>query len=361
MTGPVPRQGILDIEPYMGGQSKDTSFEGKLSSNESALGPSPLAVEAYKEAADFLHRYPDGGSTALREALAETHGLDAERIVCGTGSDDLLHLLCSAYAGPGDEVLYSRHSFLIYPIAARSVGATPVQADEPNYTVSVDAMLAAVNDRTRVVFMANPNNPTGTYISTDELARLHKGLPDNVLLVVDSAYAEFVDVDDYDSGVALASDASNVVMTRTFSKIFGLAGLRLGWAYGPSDIIDVVNRLRGPFNVSGPAQAAGVAALRDTEFLARAKAHNREWRDWLTSEIESAGLRVVPSQGNFVLIGFSSTESARAADAYLRDQGIYLRQMDNYGFPDHLRLTVGTEEENQAVLARLRAFLGQNQ
>lgn len=360
MTGPVPRPGILDIEPYKGGEAKDTSFEGKLSSNESALGPSPLAVEAYKEAAGLLHRYPDGGSTALREALADTHNLDADRIVCGTGSDELLHLLCLAYAGPGDEVLYSRHGFLVYPIAARAVGAMPVVADEENYTVSVDAMLSAVNERTRVVFVANPNNPTGTYISAGDLARLHNGLPDDVLLVVDAAYAEFVDADDYASGMNLASSTANVVMTRTFSKIFGLAGLRLGWAYGPLEVIDVVNRLRGPFNVSGPAQAAGVAALRDTEFLAHAKAHNRKWRAWLTNEVEAAGLRVVPSQGNFVLIGFSSTDEARAADAYLRDKGFYLRQMDNYGFPDHLRLTVGTEDENRDIVSRLAAFKGRN-
>lgn len=360
MTGPVPRQGILDINPYKGGESKDTSFEGKLSSNESALGPSPLAVEAYKEAASLLHRYPDGASTALREALAETHKLDADRIVCGTGSDELLHLLCLAYAGPGDEVLYSRHGFLVYPIAARAVGATPVVAEEENYTVSVDAMLAAVNERTRVVFIANPNNPTGTYISTDELNRLHAGLSEDILLVVDSAYAEFADADDYDSGLSLASTAANVVMTRTFSKIFGLAGLRLGWAYGPADVIDVVNRLRGPFNVSGPAQAAGIAALRDTAFLERARAHNQEWRGWLAAEIQSNRLKVVPSQGNFLLIGFTSTDTARAADAYLRGQGFYLRQMDNYGFPDHLRLTVGTEEENRAIASHLAAFMEQD-
>jgi len=360
MNGPVPRQGILDINPYTGGKSKNTSFDGKLSSNESAMGPSPLAAEAFKKAARLLHRYPDGASTALRESLADTHKLDSGRIICSTGSDEMLHLLCLAYAGPGDEVLYSRHGFLVYPIAARAVGATPVVADEENYTVSVDAMLAKVNERTRIVFVANPNNPTGTYISAGELARLHNGLPSDVLLVVDAAYAEFVEVDDYASGVNLASSTANVVMTRTFSKIFGLAGLRLGWAYGPPEIIDVVNRLRGPFNVSGPAQAAGVAALRDTAFLARAKAHNRKWRDWLTNNVEAIGLRVVPSQGNFVLIAFSSTDDARAANAYLQDKGFYLREMDNYGFSDHLRLTVGTEDENHDVVRWLTEFKGQN-
>lgn len=359
MSGPIPRPGILEIEPYKGGESKETGFDGKLSSNESALGPSPKAVEAYLAAAQTLHRYPDGGSTALREALAKTHGLDAERIVCGFGSDELLHLICLAYAGAGDEVLYGRHGFLIYPIAARIAGATPVEADESGYKVSVDCMLAAVNERTKLVFLANPNNPTGTYLSEDELNALHAGLPGDVVLVIDSAYAEFADASDYEPGIRLATQASNVVMTRTFSKIYGLAGLRLGWAYGPPAIVDVINRLRGPFNVSLPAQLAGVAALADTGFLERAKAHNLEWRTWLAGEIGKLGIEAVPSQGNFILIRLKDAPTAQAADAYLKTQGYYLRRMDGYGLPDHLRLSVGSEEENRTVISHLTSFMEQ--
>lgn len=359
MSGPIPRPGILEIEPYKGGQSKDTSFDGKLSSNESALGPSPKAIEAYRAAAQTLHRYPDGGSTALREALAQVHGLDAERIVCSFGSDELLHLVCIAYTGAGDEVLYGRHGFLVYPIAARVAGATPVEAEESGYKVSVESMLAAVTERTKLVFVTNPNNPTGTYLSETELDALHSGLPDNVVLVIDSAYAEFADAEDYDPGLRLASQANNVVMTRTFSKAYGLAGLRLGWAYGPEPIIDVLNRLRGPFNVSSPAQAAGVAALEDKEFLRRAQAHNKEWRAWLTGEIGKLGLSVVPSQANFILIGFADAPAAQAADEHLKAQGYYLRRMDGYGLPDHLRLTVGSEKENRTVVGHLTSFAGQ--
>ena len=357
--GPVPRPGVMEINAYQGGKSKDTSFEGKLSSNESALGTSAKALEAYGDAGAVLHRYPDGGSTELREALAAFHEIEADRIVCGFGSDDILQLMCRGYAGPGDEVLYSQHGFLVYPIAAQAVGATPVAAPTDGYNVSVDNMLAAVTENTKLVFIANPNNPTGTYISADDLTRLHAGLPDHVALVIDDAYAEYVDAPDYDDGLALARTAPNVLMTRTFSKIYGLAALRLGWAYGAPAIIDVLNRLRGPFNVSAPAQAAGVAALEDQEFVVTARAHNTRWRDWLTQQLGGLGLAVVPSQGNFVLFHLGSAERAGAADAFLKDQGWYLRRMDSYGFPDHLRLTIGTEDENRGVVDALTAFIGQ--
>ncbi|MEN3952620.1 histidinol-phosphate transaminase [Iodidimonas sp. SYSU 1G8] len=359
MTGPIPRPGVLDIEPYQGGKSKDTSYVGKMSSNEAALGPSPKALEAYRKAEATLQRYPDGGAHKLREAIARHHDVEFDRVVCGFGSDDLLQLLARGYAGPGDEVLYSEHGFLIYPIAARAVGAEPVAARDDGYTVSVDAMLAAVTERTKIVFIANPNNPTGTYIPATELERLHAGLPEHVVLVVDAAYAEFVTDPAYDSGQQLASWAPNVIMTRTFSKVYGLAALRVGWAYGAPGIVDVLNRLRGPFNVAAPAQAAAVAALDDREFLEKALAHNSRWRDWLFQRLGGLGLDVVPSAGNFLLIGFGSTERARAADAYLQDKGWYLRRMDSYGFTDHLRLTVGTEAENRGVTDVLAAFMGQ--
>ena len=353
----TPRPGIMDIAPYKGGMSKDTSFKGKLSSNESALGPSPAAVDAFKQAADTLHRYPDGGSIALREALGNYYDIDADRIVCVSGSDDLLTMICRAYAGPGDEVLFSENGFLMYLISALSVGATPVTAPEVDYRLDVDNMLAAVTERTRIVFVTNPSNPTGTYTTRDELARLHAALPDNVVLVIDGAYAEFVDREDFDSGLGLARTADNVLMTRTFSKIYGLAGLRLGWGFASEQIIDVINRIRGPFNVGAPSQAAGVAALGDTDFLAQAQSHNATWLAWLSDQLTGLGLSVVPSVANFVLVKFDSIDEARACDLFLQDKGFFLRRMDEYGFPDHLRLTVGPVDENEGVIAAFRLFV----
>ena len=315
------------------------------------------SIEAFHAAAGTLHRYPDGGAIELREALAEHHGLDVNRLVCGFGSDDILALVCRAYAGPGDEVLYSQHGFLVYPIAALSVGATPMTAPEQDYKMSVDHMLETVTERTKVVFVANPNNPTGTYISADDMARLHAGLPDHVALVIDGAYAEFVTADDYDTGVALASTADNVLMTRTFSKIYGLAGLRLGWAYGSDQIIDVINRIRGPFNVSSAAQAAGLAALHDVDFVNAARDHNTKWLAWLTQQLTALGLPVVPSVANFVLIKFESMDEAHAADLFLQERGYFLRRMDEYGFDDHLRLSVGPVDENEGVMEAITAFV----
>ena len=262
-SGPVPGPGILDIAPYVPGEAKAEGVARpiRLASNESALGPSPMAIAAYRALADEIHRYPDGGSVDLRAALGRYHGLDPERIVCGAGSDELIALLIRAYAGVGDEVLYSRHGFLMHPIGARSVGATPVAVPEQDLTADVDGFLARVTDKTRIVFIANPNNPTGTYLSAEQLARLHRGLPRHVVLAIDAAYAEFVNRNDYEPGIALVNRADNVVMLRTFSKIYALAGLRLGWAYCPPAIADVLNRIRGPFNVSLAAQAAGVAAV----------------------------------------------------------------------------------------------------
>lgn len=353
----IPRPGIMDIAPYIGGQSKDPSFKGKLSSNESALGTSPAAVAAYKEAATHLHRYPDGGSIALRDALAAQHNLDASRIVCVSGSDDLLVMICRAYAGPGDEVLYSENGFLMYPISALSVGATPVTAPEDNYHMNVDNMLAAVTSHTKVVFVTNPSNPTGTYTPREELKRLHEGLPDTVVLVIDAAYADFVDADDFDSGLDLATTADNVMMTRTFSKMYGLASLRLGWGYSSDQIVDVLNRLRGPFNVGSPSHAAGLAALGDTEFLERARAHNNEWLAWLGDRLKELGLFAVESVANFLLVKFDSVDEAHACDLFLQEEGFFLRRMDEYGLADHLRLTVGDAEENKGVIGAIDAFV----
>ncbi len=357
-NGPAPRPGILDIAPYVGGEH---AGHIRLASNEGALGPSPRAVAAYQDAAATLHRYPDGGSAALREAIAGRFGLDAARIVCGAGSDELISLLIRAYAGPGDEVLYSQHGFLMYPIGARSVGATPVTAPETDLTTDVDALLARVTPRTRMVFVANPNNPTGTFITAAEMARLHAGLPANVLLVIDSAYAEYMNRNDYSAGQELVDRHPNVVMTRTFSKIFALGSLRLGWAYCPAAVADVLNRVRGPFNVSTAAQAAGVAAVQDTEFLERSRAHNEQWRAWFAAEARSLGLTVHPSVANFVLVDFAGQapgrDDAEAARQFLKGRGILVRQMPAYGLPSCLRVTIGTEAEMRAVAAALKDFL----
>jgi histidinol-phosphate aminotransferase len=360
-TGPVPGPGILDIAPYVGGESKVAGIQRpiRLASNESALGPSPKAVAAYRALAEDIHRYPDGSAAELREALGRYHGLDPERIVCGSGSDELIGLLLRAYAREGDEVLYSRHGFLMYPIGAKSVGATPVAAPERELTADVDGFLARVTERTRIVFVANPNNPTGTYLSADETARLHAGLPKHVVLAIDAAYAEFVNRNDYEPGIALVNRASNVVMLRTFSKIYALAGLRLGWAYCPPAIADVLNRIRGPFNVSAPALAAGVAAVEDVAALARARAHNDKWLPWLSERLQAIGLELTPSVGNFVLARFPDEprHNADAAFAFLQSRGILTRQMGGYGLPKCLRITIGTGEEMDAVAAALAKFM----
>ena len=342
MNAPIPRPGILDIAAYVGGEAKGHI---RLASNEGALGPSPRAVEALRRHAETMHRYPDGGSQELRQALGRRFNLDADRIVCGSGSDELLSLLVRAYAGPGDEVLYSAHGFLMYPISAKTVGAAPVAAPERDLKTDVDAMLARVTPRTKVVFIANPNNPTGSYLTAAELARLHAGLPQDLLLVIDAAYAEYVTQPDYSDGSELAERFPNAVMTRTFSKIFALGSLRLGWAYCPAAVADALNRLRGPFNVSGAGQAAGVAALEDTEFLERSRALNESNRKDFSEKLRALGLIVHPSIANFVLASFADLPNgksdAEAARLHLKARGILVRQMGGYGLPDCLRVTIG--------------------
>jgi len=357
-----PRRGILDIAPYVPGKS---ALQGgqpviKLSSNETPFGPSPRAVEAYVAAAANLSRYPDGSARSLREAIAKLYGLDPARIVCGAGSDELLNLLAAAYLGPGDEAIYSEHGFLVYRIAIRAAGATPVVAPETALTADVDAIIARVSPATRMVFLANPNNPTGTYLSSDAVKRLRAALPDDVLLVLDAAYAEYVRANDYEAGIELVATTPNTVMTRTFSKIYGLASLRIGWAYCPDDIADALNRIRGPFNVSGPAIAAGVAALQDRTAVARSVEHNEVWRGRMAEALSALGLKVTPSAANFLLVHFpkGNGRSAVEADKFLQSRRIILRRVEEYGFPDALRLTVGTEAENRTVLDALHAFMG---
>jgi histidinol-phosphate aminotransferase len=351
----------LDIAPYIPGKSTATGGAKlhKLSSNETPLGPSAAAIEAYRAAAASLERYPDGSATMLREAIGAAYGLSAARIVCGAGSDEILNLIAHTYIGPGDEAIHTQHGFLVYPIATRAAGGTPVVASETELTADVDAILAKVSDRTRVVFLANPNNPTGTYVPFKEIRRLHAGLPSDVVLVLDAAYAEYVRRNDYESGIELAGSADNVVMTRTFSKIYGLAGLRIGWCYGPAHVIDALNRIRGPFNVSSPAIAAGAAALGDRAHVERAFAHNEAWLPRLTAEISALGLKVTPSVANFILVHFPDRAGKRAvdADAFLLKRGIVLRRMEAYGLPNALRKTIGTAESNEVTVTALRDFL----
>jgi histidinol-phosphate aminotransferase len=350
----------MQIEAYVPGKSGAAGVAKihKLSSNETPLGPSPKALEAIR-ATDHFELYPDGSATKLREAIAAKYGLDPDRIICGSGSDELLSLVTSTYVGPGDEGVFTAHGFLVYRIAILAAGGTPVVADETNHKADVDAILAKVTPRTKIVFLANPNNPTGTYLPFDEVKRLHAGLPPHVLLVLDAAYAEYVRRNDYASGLELVATAENVVMTRTFSKIYGLANLRLGWMVGPAHVIDAVNRIRGPFNVNGPAMAAGIAAIQDDAHVAKAAAHNDEWLPWLSREIEALGLQVTPSVGNFLLIHFPTDpgRTAKDADAFLTSRGLILRRVDAYGLPQALRLTIGGEEANRLVVAALRDFI----
>lgn len=357
-SGPVAQPGIMDIEPYVPGKDKAT-FAGKiykLSSNETPLGPSPKAIAAFKEVAGRLELYPDGSAAALRQAIGNRHGLNPEHLICGSGSDELLELLAAAYLGPGDEAIYTRHGFLVYPIAIMANGATPVIADEVDYTANVDEIIAKLTDKTRMVFLANPNNPTGTYLPFDEVKRLHGALPKNCLLVLDAAYAEYVSNNDYEAGIELVGANTNVVMTRTFSKIYGLAGLRLGWAYGSAKIIDVLNRIRGPFNVNAAALAAGVAAISDVAHIEKAVAHNQQWAGILTREIGKLGITVTPSVGNFLLLTFAAGQ-AHQADDWLNANGLIVRRMDAYGLPDSLRLTVGSQEANERFLEVLSEFM----
>jgi histidinol-phosphate aminotransferase len=357
-----PRPGITEIVPYVPG-NVDTLEPNKvtyLASNESPLGASPLAIEAFHNCGQSLHQYPDGSSLNLREAIAAAHGISAEHIICGAGSERLIDLLTRAYAGPGDEVLYSQYGFIMYPICSHAAGATPVTAEETAFTVNVDALLDKVSEKTKIVFLANPNNPTGTYINASEVHRLRSELRQDILLVIDSAYAEYVEQTNYSAGHEfIANGGNNCVVLHTFSKIYGLAAVRLGWAYCPMEIADILNRIRGSFNINAPAQAAGIAALQDTEHTAKAKQHNNIWLPWLHQALSEIGLNVIPSAGNFVLAQFSSVETCQDAHKFLFQNGIIVRPVAGYGLPDALRITIGLEQQNQLCVEALQAFIAQ--
>lgn len=361
MSTPVPNPWVSEIAPYKGGEGKlDNGMRVlKLSSNENPMGASPRAVEAFRRHADRLGVYPDGSAAALRGAIASVHDIDADRIVCGAGSDEIIGLLCQAFCAPGDEIVHTQYAFAMYRIYALAVGAVPVSAPEQNLHADVDAILACVTAKTKIVFVANPNNPTGTYLPETEIRRLADRLPTNVLLVVDGAYAEYMRADDYEDGFALVEAYPNVVATRTFSKIHGLAALRLGYAYAPAVVVDALNRIRGPFNVNAPALAAGEAAVQDKSYAEACAIQNEVWRDWLAKELRNLGVAVPDGHANFVLPEFGETgqHSAAAADAFLRSSGVIARRMESYGLPGHLRITVGSSSDNVVVARAVAEFM----
>ena len=359
-TAPQMKPWIEGIHAYVPGKAETADGRPliKLSANENPLGTSPAALAARAQAlAPSL--YPDPDSRRLRAAIGALHGIDPARIVCGTGSDELLNLAAQGFAGPGDEVLYVRYGFAVYDIAARRCGATPVIAPDADFGTDVDALLALVSERTRVVFLANPNNPTGTSMDASEIARLHANLPGNVLLVLDQAYAEYFEDGEDDGGLALAAAHRNVLVTRTFSKIYGLAGERIGWATGDAALVDVLNRIRGPFNVTVSGQAAALAALGDQDFVRASRLANAEGRATLTAAITALGndgLRAVPSKANFVLVLFEGALSAEAALEGLAGAGYAVRWLPGQGLPRALRITIGTPAQMAEVAATLRTM-----
>jgi histidinol-phosphate aminotransferase len=358
MTKPCCHPWLSALSPYVGGEVFSPHRKTvRLSYNEGAFGPSPVAIDAYRAALPHLDRYPDIQSSSLRDALASQYDLDAENIVCGAGSDELLTILARTYAGPGDEVLYSSYGFMMYPVIAKAAGATPIAVPEHDFKADIDSILAHVTDRTKVVFLANPNNPTGSYIPAPELRRLQANLPSRVLLVLDEAYAEYMDAPDYESGLTLAKTAPNIVVTRTFSKIYGLAGLRVGWAYGPKDVICMLDRLRLPFNINAPAQAAAEAALGDQAFVQKVRLHTKTWRIWTQDALAELGIPTLPATANYLLAHFGTAERAAAALKFLGDRDIHVRGMRSYALPERLRISIGLEDDMKILISGLKDFI----
>lgn len=359
MTSPRPRPEVMRIAAYNTGDAELLGVNRviRLYGNEGAFGPPPAALAAYAATAARLHHYPEGDSAGLRRAIAARFELDPHRIVCGTGSDELIGHLCHIYGGPGTELIMSRHGFTMYGIAGTYAGCTIRKAPERDLCADMDAILALVTPATRLVFLANPNNPTGSLVTLAELERLRQGLPPDVLLVLDAAYAEYVERPDYDPGIALVDAGENCVMLRTFSKMFGLGGMRVGWCYAPQPVVDALNRVRGVFNVNIAAQAAAAAALQEPGWVERCRAHNSEWRARMSEALSALGLPVRPSEGNFILVDFGSPERASATENHLRQRGILVRGMKAYELPHCLRITVGTAEECELLTAAIRDFL----
>lgn len=356
MTKIQPQPGILEIALYQGGQSTVDGVTDivKLSSNENPYGAGEASKEAFRKAGLNLHRYPGTDHADLRNAIAEVHDLNAERIICGVGSDEVLQFIAQSFAGPGDEVIYTEHGFSMYPLLAHACGATPVKVPERERVVDVDAILKACTERTKIVFIANPANPTGTMIGGNEVARLAAGLPEGAILVHDGAYTEYVE--GFDGGAALVESRDNVIMTRTFSKIYGLGGLRIGWGYGPKALIDVLNRVRQPFNLSDVQMQVAEAAVRDTEFVERCRKDNARMRAWLAEALAELGVPSDTSCANFILARFASVDEASACDEYLKKQGVLVRKVGGYGLPNCLRITVGDEAGCRRVAHAVKSF-----
>lgn len=362
MTAPMPRPTIAAMVRYNPNLSAPKAGRIiRLSANEGALGPSPKAMQALAEVGNQIHHYPEEDPRGLAEVIGEAQGLDPERMIFGCGSDELIQALCQAYIDPGDEVIHTEYGFIMYPMSATVAGGVPVSAPDIDYRVSVDAILERVTDRTRIVFLANPNNPTGSYLSRAEVARLHRELPESVLLVIDAAYAEFVSRNDYSDGSELVEAAENVIMLRTFSKLYAMAGLRLGWGYGPRDVINAMHVVKQPFGANRGAVAAAIAAIGDTDFVQRSVSHNETWQPWTKARFEELGLTVLPSVTNFLMVRFPDEPSRNAAAAgeYLSERGILTRGMAGYGAPEFLRLSIGTEEEMRIVVDTVAEFLNQ--
>jgi histidinol-phosphate aminotransferase len=357
VTLPNPKPGILSIKPYVGGKARVDGVRAiKLSSNENAWGPSTVAIKAFEAAASELHRYPESHSD-LQEAIADAYHIPASELICGAGSDELIGLTVHAFAGTGDEVLYSAHGFLMYKIYALANGATPVTAPEKQLKADVDALLAAVTPRTKILFLANPNNPTGTYVPFSEVQRLRVSLPETVILGLDAAYAEYLDAADYAAGHALVK-GTNTIVFHTFSKIYGLPALRLGFAHARSEVIDVLNRVRSPFNVNAPALAAGIEAVKDQAYVADIRTRTARERARLATAIGELGFEVVPSVTNFLLVRFGA--KAEAVNAHLKSHGLIVREVSAYGLPEYLRISIGTEAENAQLIAALNEFARAN-
>lgn len=357
----APQPGIMDIALYEGGSSQIAGRTDviKLSSNENPFGPSEKTRDAVIRAAHNLHRYPGTDHAELRAAIAEVHGLDPDRIICGVGSDEIIHFLCQAYAGPGTEVLFTEHGFLMYRISALAAGATPVSVPENERVTDIDALINGATENTRLIFLANPNNPTGTMIPLSEIERLAIAVP-HAIIVIDAAYAEYVEDPDYDGGIDLATRLPNVIMTRTFSKIYGLGGMRVGWGYAPRSIIDVLNRIRGPFNLSQPALEAAEAAIRDRDHVNRCRAENTRLRGWLAESLAEKGVPSDPSSANFILARFDSQALAEACDEWLKAEGVIVRRVGGYGLPNCLRITVGDEASCRRVAHVIGLFIAEN-
>ncbi len=363
MTAKVPqaRAEILEISPYVQGKSAISGQTApiKLSSNESSFGPSPKAIEAYQSQATALHRYPDGSQSPLRQAIADIYNLDADKIICGNGSDEILDLIYRTYLSSGDDIILSANHFVMCALYAKIQGANIVLAGENNYVTSVDDLLSKLTPETRMVTLANPNNPTGTYLNAEQIRRIHSGLPSDVLFVIDGAYAEYVTCDDYDNACGLVDEFDNVVVTRTFSKIYGLSALRAGWAYCPTAVVDILQRIRSPFNVNSPAMAAAIAAVNDVNYIDRVRLHTADWQQRIQKELGALGIRVIPSVANFYLLNFNECEGKSALDAagFLETEGIIPRPVSTSDGDDVLRITVGLDAENEAVIKALTKYM----